>query len=138
MKKYEFKIGGNSYSVKVKSFEGSVATVEVNGTSYEVKLNQEIKTTKTPKLVRSTPPPSPQISFAPATGLSKVLAPLPGSIFKLIVKEGDAIKIGDTLLILEAMKMENNILAEKAGVIKNIKVKEGDAVMQGDLMLEID
>lgn len=138
MKKYEFTIRGNSYTVRIKSFEDSVAMVEVNGSKYEVKLNKEVKTTKTPKLVRPTPPPTPQKSFAPAAGLKKLTAPLPGTIYKTLVKEGAPVKQGDTLLILEAMKMENNIQAEVSGVVKLIHVKEGDSVMQGDLLMEIE
>jgi glutaconyl-CoA/methylmalonyl-CoA decarboxylase subunit gamma len=138
MKKFEFTIRGNKYDVKVKSLEDNIAKVEVNGSSYEVTLHQEIKTTKTPKLVRSQPIPTKEKSLAPATGLSKVVAPLPGIIIKILIKEGDTAKLGDTLFILEAMKMENNILAEKAGVIHALKVKEGDAVMQGDQILEIE
>lgn len=138
MKKYKFTIGGNSYDVNIKSFEDSIAIVEVNGSEYEVKLHQEFKTTKTPKLVRSQPPPTPQKSFAPAGGLSAVKAPLPGVIHKTLVREGDSVKIGQNLLILEAMKMENNILAEKAGVVRNMKIKEGDSVMQGDLLMEVE
>lgn len=138
MKKYDFTIGGNKYHVKIKSFEDSVAMVEVNGTAYEVKLHQEIKSTKTPKLVRSQPAPTPQKSFAPAAGIKKVIAPLPGLIHKIMVKEGDTVKVGDTLVVLEAMKMENNILAETAGIVKNIRIKEHDSVMQGDLMLEVE
>ncbi len=138
MKKYEFTIRGNTYTVRIKSFEDSVAMVEVNGSKYEVKLNKELKATKTPKLVRSAPAPSPQKSFAPAAGLKQVTAPLPGVIHKLHVKEGDTVKQGQTLLILEAMKMENNILADIGGVVKNVRVKEGDSVMQGDMLMEIE
>ena len=137
MKKFEFTIRGNSYSVKVKSLEDSIAMLEVNGSEYEVKLQKEIKTTKTPKLVRSAPPPTAPKSLAPATALSHVVSPLPGVITKVLVKEGDTVKVGDNLLMLEAMKMENNILAEKAGQIVNVKVKEGESVMQGDKLMEI-
>lgn len=65
-------------------------------------------------------------------------APLPGTIFKVLVKDGDAVKKGQTILILEAMKMENNILAEKDGVINKIHIAEGDAVLQGDILVEIE
>jgi glutaconyl-CoA/methylmalonyl-CoA decarboxylase subunit gamma len=138
MKKYQFTIGGNSYSVNIKSFEEAVAIVEVNGSEYEVQLHQEVKIAKTPKLIRSQPPPTPQKSFAPAGGLSAIKAPLPGVIHKVLVKDGESVKVGQTLLILEAMKMENNILAEKPGVVRNMKIKEGDSVMQGDLLLEVE
>ena len=58
--------------------------------------------------------------------------------FKIIAKEGDAVKKGDTVLIMEAMKMENNVLAEKEGIVKKIMVSEGDSVLQGDLLIEIE
>ncbi|MCK5372232.1 MAG: biotin/lipoyl-binding protein, partial [Cyclobacteriaceae bacterium] len=74
----------------------------------------------------------------PASGLNKVEAPLPGTIFKIIAKEGDDVKKGQTILILEAMKMENNILAEKDGVVNKILVSEGDSVLQGDILVEIE
>jgi glutaconyl-CoA/methylmalonyl-CoA decarboxylase subunit gamma len=138
MKKYTFTIRGNKYDVRIKSFEDSRAVIEVNGSVFEAQIHQEIKTTKTPKLVRAQPPVTPIKSLAPATGLNKVPAPLPGTVMKIKIKEGDSVTIGDTLLILEAMKMENNILAERNGVVKNIRIKEGEAVMQGDVMLEIE
>ena len=69
---------------------------------------------------------------------SQVKAPLPGNIFKILVKEGDEIKKGDNIMIMEAMKMENNVLAEKDGTIKSIKVSEGDAVLQNDILAEIE
>jgi glutaconyl-CoA/methylmalonyl-CoA decarboxylase subunit gamma len=138
MKKYEFTINGNTYNVKINSFEDGVAGVVVNGTQYEVMLNKDIKLPKTPKLVRSQPPQTPQKSFAPAPGLKKVTAPLPGIIHKLMVKEGDVIKPGDVLLVLEAMKMENNILAEAGGTVKSIRVKDGDSVLQGDAIMDIE
>jgi glutaconyl-CoA/methylmalonyl-CoA decarboxylase subunit gamma len=138
MKKFDIKINGNLYSVRIKSFEDSMATVEVNGSAYQVQLQQEVKITKTPKLVRSQALATPPKSMAPAGGLSKVKAPLPGIIHKVNVKNGDRVKVGDVLFIMEAMKMENNILAEKEGVITNVKIKESDAVMQGDLMMEIE
>ena len=89
-------------------------------------------------MVRSKPVPIKEAKPKPAAGLSKVDAPLPGTIFKLNVKEGDSVKKGQTILILEAMKMENNILAEKDGVINKIHVAEGDAVLQGDILVEIE
>lgn len=138
MKKFGFTIRGNSYQVRIKSLEDSKATVEVNGSSFEVELDQEVKTTKTPKLIRSAPVATPPKSLAPANTLKKVIAPLPGVIHKVNVNENAVVKTGDVLFMLEAMKMENNVLAEKAGVVKNIRIKEGDSVMQGDLMMEIE
>lgn len=138
MKKFGFTIRGNSYQVKIKTLEDSKAVVEVNGSSFEVELDQEVKTTKTPKLIRSAPVATPPKSMAPASALKKVIAPLPGVICKVNVAENAPVKIGDTLFTLEAMKMENNVLAEKSGVVKNIRIKAGDSVLQGDLMMEIE
>jgi biotin carboxyl carrier protein len=138
MKKYKFTIRGNEYQVQVNSFEDNIAEVDVNGTIYQVELEQEIKTTKTPKLVRSKPIPTRESTPEPASRLSKVIAPLPGTILKLNTKEGDEVKKGDVLLIMEAMKMENNIQAEVNGVVKSVKVKESDNVLQGDILIEIE
>ena len=138
MKKFDFKISGNSYHVKIKSLEDSKALVDVNGSVFEVELQKEVVTPKTPKLVRPAAIATPPKSMAPAAGLRKVTAPLPGIICRIHVKEDSAVKAGEVLCTLEAMKMENNILAEKAGTIKNIRIKEGDSVLQGDALMEIE
>jgi len=139
MKTYKFTISGNKYTVNIKSFEDNIAEIELNGTPYTVEMEQEIKTTKTPKLIRpEKPSPKAPEGLMKGSGLSKITAPLPGTIFKVIVKEGDLVKKGDAVLIMEAMKMENNVLAEKEGVVKKILVKEGDSVLQGDLLIEIE
>ena len=139
MKTYNFTIQGNKYTVQIKSFEDNVAEIEVNGTPYSVELEKAVSTTKTPRLVR---PERPMVEEPEEikTGviLSKIIAPLPGTIMKLNVKVGDQVKKGDTVLIMEAMKMENNIQAEKEGTVKNIVVSPGDAVLQGDLLMEIE
>ncbi len=140
MKKFEFTIKGHKYEVVVNDFEDSVANIEVNGTTYEVEVHKDKKVTKTPKLVRHpvvSKPGEGTITHDNA-GLFKVKAPLPGSIFKLKVAVGDAVKKGDVLLIMEAMKMENNIMSEKGGVVKFIKVAVNDTVLQDDLLMEIE
>ncbi|MDA3880661.1 MAG: biotin/lipoyl-binding protein [Prolixibacteraceae bacterium] len=140
MKKFKFTIKGNEYEVKIKDFEDKIAQIEVNGTEYNVEVHHEVKQVKTPRLVRkpvSSQPGEDKIVKSSGGATIKVEAPLPGNIFKVLVKEGDNIKKGDNLLIMEAMKMENNILAEKDGVVSSIKVKEGDAVLQGDLLIEM-
>lgn len=139
MKKYKFTIKGTDYNVHIKNIEGQDATIEVNGTEYNVKLHQEVKTSKTPRLVRKPVVKKPgegTIQKVSASGI-KVKAPLPGNVFKILVNVGDEVKKGDNLLILEAMKMENNVLAEKDGVIKTIKPGIGDAVLQGDVLIEM-
>ena len=141
MKKFDFSINGNKYHVHVKDVDDNIASVEVNGTPYTVEIEQEVKKVKTPKLIRQEVKPKPgegQIVKKPSAGGHQIQAPLPGNIFKILAKEGDAVKKGDTLLIMEAMKMENNIMADKDGTVKEIKVKEGDAVLQSDVLIVLE
>lgn len=142
MKKFSFTINGNKYSVDIKELEDDQATIQVNGTEYLVEIEQERKkAVKTPKLVRESvvrQPGEGNIKKKVSSGGFPVEAPLPGNIFKLKVKVGDTVAKGDSLLILEAMKMENEVLADQAGVVKDIKVKEGDSVLQNDLLLVIE
>jgi len=138
MKKFKFKIRGNNYSTVIKSFEKNIVEIEVNGTSYKVEIEQEVVSAKTPKLVRSTVPTKKSDANIKKHSVILVKAPLPGTIFKLTSKIGDEVKIGDTLLIMEAMKMENNIQAELAGKIKSIMIAEGDTVLQDDILMEIE
>ncbi len=143
MKKFKFMIRGNNYEVEVLSFEDNIAEVEVNGSKYQVELQQEIKTSKTPRLTRSQAVPTSASDRAKTSspaekkGGGVVKAPLPGTILEMKVKVGDPVKIGDTLLIMEAMKMENNIKADKEGKITAVKVNNGDAVLEGDVLVEI-
>ena len=140
MKTYNFTIHGNKYTVQIKSYEDNIADVEVNGTPYQVELEKTITTTtKTPKLIRpERPPEAAPKEIKAGTVLSKITAPLPGTIIKINVKEGDTVKKGDTVLIMEAMKMENDIHAEKEGTINKIMVNIGDSVLQGDLLIEME
>ena len=140
MKKFDFTIKGQKYEVLVKDFDENIAHVEVNGTNYEVEVHKEMKVNKTPKLIRQPVISKPgEGTIIKNDGAAfKVKAPLPGSIFKLKVAVGDTVKRGDVLLIMEAMKMENNIMSEKDGVVKSIKVAVGDAVLQEDVLLELE
>jgi len=140
MKKFSFTISGNKYDVHLKDIEDNIAQLEVNGTQYEVEIHQELKKAKTPKLVRKEIQRKPGEGFITkkASGASKVNAPLPGNIFKVLVNVGDTVKKGDVLLVMEAMKMENNVLAEKEGTIASIKVSVGDAVLQNDVLIEME
>ena len=138
MKKYKFKINGNTYEVDVKEASGDLIQLEVNGSPFEVQMETEVKSTKTPTLVRYEPRPTQKVEPLNAgTSVKKVMSPLPGVIHGIKVNEGDKVKTGDVLIILEAMKMENSILAEASGTVQAIKVKQGAAVLQGDLLLEI-
>jgi glutaconyl-CoA/methylmalonyl-CoA decarboxylase subunit gamma len=143
MKKFKFTIQGNDYDVEILNYEDDVAEIDVNGSVYKVKVHREIKTTKTPKLIRTKVEPS-SIADVPKTsrpadkkGGGVIKAPLPGTILDVNVKAGDKVKVGDRLLVMEAMKMENNINADKEGIITAVKVNTGDSVLEGDVLIEI-
>ena len=143
MKNYKLKINGNDYNVDINEVEGQEIKLEVNGTAYTVTVDQEIKQTKKP--VASTPRPqvspaaggSVQKSNAPVAG-SKVTTPLPGTILDVFVNVGDSVKEGQTVVLLEAMKMENNIEADCAGTVKEVKVRKGDRVREGEVLVVSD
>ncbi len=143
MKNFKFNISGNDYEVEVIKLEGNLAEIEVNGTLYHVEIERKKTESKTPILVRPTvpnPAGSHEIKKTdkPKITVHEIRAPLPGTIMQIFVKPGDRIKRNDKLLVYEAMKMENNLMAEKDGEIKAIKVSVGDNVMQGDVLLEIE
>ncbi len=140
MKRFKFTIRGNEYEVDVKKLEDGIAKLEVNGTSYKVELHKEEKLTKTPILVR-TAAPTPKGSHKikkTSQSVFKTKAPLPGNILQLFVKEGASVEKDEPLLLYEAMKMENKLLAEKAGIVKSVNVQVGDAVLQDDVLMEIE
>lgn len=140
MKKYKFTIRGNDYHVHLKDIEDNVAELDVNGTIYEVEIHSEVKTTKTPKLVRKPVEQKPgegQIKKAESTGKHKVIAPLPGTIIKVNVAVGDVVTEGQNVLVMEAMKMENQVQTTKGGEVTSIKVIAGDSVLQDDVLIEI-
>ena len=143
MKKYSFSIHGNQYDVNIKNIEDNIAEIEVNGSKYEVQLLKEIQTAKTPKLIRRQAVHTGTADRARTgkpgekKGAGIVKAPLPGTILEIKVKQGDEVKRGDTLLIMEAMKMENNIKTDIDGTVQVVKVNNGDAVLEGDVLVEI-
>jgi len=145
MKSYKFTINGNIYDTSIVSVEDNIAEIEVNGTTYKVEVDKQIKQQKTPKLVRPAAVPStdshPSVAktSSPATpkGAGNIKSPLPGVILDVFVREGDSVQMGQKLLLLEAMKMENNIEADKAGKVISINKQKGDAVMEGDVLIVI-
>jgi len=143
MKKFKFAINGNNYEVEILGFEDNIAKVEVNGTMYDVEIQKDLRVPKTPTLVRAeAPKPTLKETKIPKnvirTTNMAIKAPLPGTIITVLVKAGDKVGIGDKLLTMEAMKMENNVLSEKAGTIRVVNVKPGDTVMQNDTLVEIE
>jgi biotin carboxyl carrier protein len=138
MKNFKFRINSNNYNVRVLSQEDNIIDLEVNGTSYSVKLSEEVKVTKTPTLVRAASKrPAEPLKVSPSSSNSKIVAPIPGTVLSIDVKVGDTIKLGDRLLVLEAMKMENNIASEKSGTVTAVNVKVGQQVLQNEVMIEI-
>lgn len=145
MKEYKLNINGNEYSVIVNSVEGDSADVTVNGTPYKVGIEgMSIPKTKPAaklsKPASATPQPAakPSAPRPASAAVKSIKSPLPGVIIDIKVREGDKVKVGDTLLILEAMKMENNIDSDKEGVIKELKVRNGDSVLENDVLVIIE
>lgn len=138
MKNYKFTISGNTYEVDIIDVEGDIAKIEVNGTPYMVEIHQQIKSAKTPTLVRSVmKEPQKDIEKRGDGPMSVVKSPLPGIIIDISVKPGDAVTKGQKLLVMEAMKMENEIKSEKDGVISSVKVSQGQSVLQDDVLIEM-
>ena len=152
MNKYQYKVQGVDYDVEIEEVEGNLAKVSVNGIPFEVELKRPINPVhaiKKPK-VAAPKPAAPAPAPAPAAAAPKpaapaaapgsgnpVKAPLPGTISSISVKVGDQVNVGDTVLVLEAMKMQNNIEAEYAGTVTSIVVNPGDSVMEGAVLLTI-
>lgn len=141
MKEYKYKINGNTYKVTIGDIEENIAHVEVNGTPYNVEMEKAPKVVVKP-VVRpaTTAPAAPTTQVvkpaAPSTGKSGVKSPLPGVILDIKVNVGDTVKKGQVIIILEAMKMENNINADKDGKITAINVSKGESVLEGtDLVI---
>ena len=139
MKKgFNFTIGGQKYETTVKEIEPNVAEVVVNGTSFIVEFQKnESKKVKAARVAAPTAAPTAAAVAKPA-GAATVKSPLPGSIVKVMVKPGDSVKKGDTLLTMESMKMENIVASEYTGTVKNVLVQEGQNVMQDDKLVEIE
>ena len=148
MKEFTFKINGAEYKCAVEEIEAGKTNVTVNGKVYTVE-------TEAPKAAPKPAAPAPKAAApaqnpaaaapapkaeapkaaAPAAGGVQVKSPLPGSVIKVLVSEGQVVKKGDTLLTLESMKMENAIMAEQDGTVKQIAVSAGQNVMQDDLLI---
>lgn len=145
MKNYKFTINGNVYEAQINNVEDNIAEIEINGTLYKVEVEKTLKAVKTPKLVRQVAVPStdahPSVaktaSPSAPKGAGSIKSPLPGVILEMFVREGDTVKMGQKLLMLEAMKMENNIEADKAGKVVSIMKHKGDSVMEGDVLIII-
>lgn len=149
MKEYKIKINGNEYAVSISNVEDNTALVNVNGTEYEVEVEgMAAKQPKTPKLVQqptvtttTESHPATAKTASPANTASatagNIKSPLPGVVLDVMVHIGDPVKTGQRLMILEAMKMENNIDSDRDGTVKEIKARKGDSVLEGDVLITI-
>lgn len=150
MKEYKIKINGNEYAVSISNVEDNTALVNVNGTEYEVEVEgmNAPKVSKTPRIVQqptvaatTESHPATARTTSPASTASvaagNIKSPLPGVVLDVMVHVGDAVKTGQRLMILEAMKMENNIDSDRDGTVKEIKARKGDSVLEGDVLITI-
>ncbi len=151
MKTYQYKVKGVDYEVEIAEVEGNIAKVNVNGIPFEVELQKPINAAKhpamnhpkveAPKPAATTAAPAAPAAAqkqpaAPANG-SAIKAPLPGTITSINVQVGQEVKQGDTVIVLEAMKMQNNIESEYSGKVASINVNPGDTVMEGAVLITI-
>ncbi|MGM9762622.1 MAG: biotin/lipoyl-containing protein [Candidatus Cryptobacteroides sp.] len=137
MSNYKFKINGNDYEVAINSIEGNIADVNVNGANYKVEIENAPAQPQpaAPMQVQAAAPATqaPVQTQAPAANgeETKINSPLPGVIIDVKVKVGDAVKAGQPVAVIEAMKMENDIEAETAGTVTAVHVSKGDSVLEG-------
>ena len=142
MKEYKYTIDGKEYKVAIGDIVENVADVTVNGEQYKVEMEPEKEPEKPKPVVRPVAPaPAPAssgASKASANSQNAVKAPLPGVITEVKVAVGDSVAEGDTVVVLEAMKMANNLDAEKGGNVTAILVQPGQSVMEGDPLVVIE
>lgn len=151
MGKYNFRINGHDYQVDVNSVEGGIADVTVNGTDYKVELADAVpapaqQAARPAPQATSTAAQAPQATAqaaqtatasAPQGKGEVVTAPLPGVILDIKVKVGDVVKAGQTVAVLEAMKMENEIEATASGTVTAVNAGKGDSVLEGAAIITI-
>lgn len=146
MNNFKFKIKDNEYNVEIVSVENTSARVNVNGEIYQVEVDQPIKMTKTPTLLRPIAVPStdstPSIAKTASPSSSHKIAgmitsPLPGKVLDISVKQGDKVNLGQQIVCIEAMKMENNINSDREGIVIAIHIQKGDTVLEGDALIEL-
>jgi biotin carboxyl carrier protein len=155
MTQHVLRIAGREYRAEVKELTPEKATVVVDGTEYAVDLLQRGRRTITAEAVRATSAsaaagaaPAARASTAPAApaaarptptarGEGGIVAPMPGLVLAIKAREGDTVAAGQTLLVMEAMKMENAIASPYAGTVSKIYVRDGDSISEGDLLVEV-
>ena len=142
MKTYKFKINGNEYNVDINSVEGNIADVTVNGASYKVEMDTPVApaapVAASPVQAPAAAAPAPASAPAASKGEgTTVTSPLPGVIIEVSVKEGQTVKAGQKVAVIEAMKMENEIQAPSDGTVTAILIHKGDSVLEGAEIVKI-
>lgn len=137
MKEYRFKINGKDFHVAVNGISGTKADVTVNGVNYDVELENAVAPVQQAAPAQTAPvapvaaaPQAPSAASVPATGGKAITSPLPGVIISVDVKEGSVVKRGQKVAVIEAMKMENDILADADGTVTAVHVSKGDTVAE--------
>ena len=143
MKEYKYKIHGNTYKVGVGDLNDNVVEVEVNGVPYKVEMEKAAatKVVSAPRAAAAPRTATGEKVIAKASGnagTESIKAPLPGVVLSIPVKVGDTVKASDTVLVLEAMKMENAIHAGRDGRVASINVNSGDSVLEGADLLTLE
>lgn len=143
MKEYKYTINGNKYDVQILDVVENVATVSVNGESYSVEMEKEPEPEKKKVVVRpvAQPKPAPEVASAKPGKVNTnnaLKAPLPGVVTEIKVNVGDEVSAGDTVVVLEAMKMANNLEAEKSGKVTAVLVQVGESVMEDTPLVVIE
>ncbi len=143
MKEYKYTIEGNKYEVAVNEVNDTTARVTVNGTEYTVEWEKPVEEKPVVKVQPvaakpvTTAAPAAAPAGAPVSG-NAIKTPLPGVIIDVKVKVGDTVKKGDTVVVLEAMKMENNINPDRDGKVVAIQVAKGDTVADGAALVVLE
>ncbi len=132
MQEFKFKINGADYKCAVEEIEGGLTEVTVNGKKYLVETEKPAAPAPAPK-----PAAAPAAPKAAPAGGQSVNAPMPGTILAVNVKAGQAVKKGDVLIMLEAMKMENEIMAPVDGTVSAVNVTKGQSVQSGDVLVTL-
>ena len=142
MKEYKYIIDGQEYKVAINDIVENIATVSVNGENFQVEMEKEAEPEKK-KVVLNKPTAKAETeetttSAANVNTDNAVKAPLPGVIREIKVAVGDEVNAGDTVVVLEAMKMANNLDAEKSGKVTAILVKTGENVLEDTALVVIE
>ena len=144
MKEYKYTINGNKYDVEIVDIVENIATVTVNGEKYSVEMEKEPEPEKKKVVIKSGAQAQPEAAASEGASAAKVntnnalKAPLPGVIREINVAVGDEVAVGDTVVVLEAMKMANNLEAEKAGKVTAVLVQVGESVMEDTPLVVIE